>query len=204
MKILKDAISFKFREKGSLFLAELHPASDAHARETILSAIRKRDHDATHHCTAWRTGIPVSAFGIDDDGEPSGTAGPPMLKVLEGYSLTDVLAICVRWFGGTKLGTGGLVRAYAQGIQGAIQEGERLGLFEQVQMLSNGTIEVTPELAHLPYGVVGAFKDAKIVGQNFGAGSTKIAISLPTEDKQAFDTAWRDRSRGGGVVWEDE
>jgi putative IMPACT (imprinted ancient) family translation regulator len=203
MRRPKESVSFKYRESGSLFLAELHPALDAQARADAIAAARKRDHDATHCCTAWRMGIPSPAFGFDDDGEPSGTAGAPMLKVLEGHGITDVLAICLRWFGGTKLGTGGLARAYAESITGAILEGERLGLFERARMMSYGSIEVTHDLAHLPFGLIEAFEGAELIARDFGAASAKMTFRVPTEYKPAFDSAWRDQSRGGRVVWEE-
>ena len=158
MKRLIEPVSFRFRERASVFLTELHPAPDAAARAAALSAVRKRDHDASHHCSAWREGVPVIAFGSDDDGEPSGTAGPPMLKVLESREITDVIAICIRWYGGTKLGTGGLVRAYTEGVAGAVAEGERQGHFEQVRIWAEGSIEVPPEMAHLPFAVLGCIR----------------------------------------------
>ena len=202
MKRLKEPVAFRFRERGSVFLTELHPATDGAARTAILAAIRKRDHDATHHCSAWREGLPVTAFGSDDDGESSRTAGAPMLKILEGLELTDVLAVCVRWYGGTKLGTGGLVRAYTEGVLGAIAEGERLGLFEEVRVLVSGSIEVSAEMAHLPFSVLSAFKNAEILGRDFYSGLSKINFRLPLEDRLPFEDAWRERSRGGAVEWQ--
>jgi putative IMPACT (imprinted ancient) family translation regulator len=201
MKKLKGSASFKFREKASVFLTELHPAANAAERGAALSAIRKKDHDATHHCSAWREGAPVAAFGSDDDGEPSGTAGAPMLKVLEGLDITDVLAVCTRWYGGTKLGTGGLVRAYTAGVQGAVAEGMRLSLFEEVRILIEGSIEAPAELAHLPFAVLGSFKNAEVLGQGFCQGLSKTAFRLPPEDCLELERAWRDRSRGGEVRW---
>jgi len=201
MKKLRELVSYRFREKASVFLTELHPAPDAAARVAALSAVRKRDHDATHHCSAWREGIPVIAFGSDDDGEPSGTAGLPMLKVLEGREITDVIAICVRWYGGTKLGTGGLVRAYTEGVVGAVAEGERLERFEQVQVLIEGSIEVPPEMAHLPFAVLGCFKNTEVLRQDFDADFSRIVFRLPPEERPEFELAWRERSRGGTVNW---
>jgi len=84
MRRLKLIVTHRFREKASVFLTELHPAQDAAERTAVLGALRKRDFDATHHCSAWREGVPVSASSADDDGEPAGTAGRPMLAMLEG------------------------------------------------------------------------------------------------------------------------
>lgn len=201
MRRLLAPCTFRFREKASVFLTELHPACTAEERATILARIRKRDFDATHHCSAWRSGCPVLGFGSDDDGEPSGTAGPPMLRVLEGEDLTDLLAVSIRWFGGTKLGTGGLVRAYTEGLQGAIREAESLGLFEEVRILVRGAIEVPAESAHLPFAVLGAFPEVEIQGQDFSGSSAIIRFAMPPGREQALEAAWQERSRGGSVVW---
>jgi len=202
MKKLTGSASYRFREKGSVFLTELHPAADLSARAAILSAIRKRDHDATHQCFAWREGVPLIAWGTDDDGEPSGTAGAPMLKVLEGQDITDILAVCIRWYGGTKLGAGGLVRAYTKGVHGAVAEAARVGRLEQVRIMIEGVIEAPPESAHLPFAVLGGFKNVEILRQNFDADVSIITFRLPPEDRAELEKVWRERSRGGSVKWE--
>ena len=186
-----------------MFLTELHPAPGAEARQAILARVRKRDFDATHHCSAWREGIPVRGHGSDDDGEPSGTAGAPMLRVLEGEGLSDVLVVCIRWFGGTKLGTGGLVRAYTEGVQGVLAEARTLGLLEEVRMLRSGVIAVPAELAHLPFAVLGAFPEAELLGQTFDPTGARIQFKIPPGQASALETAWRERSRGGSIDWGD-
>jgi len=143
----------------------------------------------------------VVGWGADDDGEPSGTAGAPMLKVLEGRDITDILAVCVRWYGGVKLGAGGLVRAYTNGVLGAVAEAERLGSLEQVRIMVEGAIEAPLETAHLPFAVFGGFKNVEIIKQDFGANTSTITFSLPPEDRAELEKAWRERSRGGSVRW---
>ena len=192
----------RLREKASVFLTELHPAADAATRGSVLAALRKRDHDATHHCTAWRCGVPVSASGCDDDGEPSGTAGKPMLRVLEGADLSDCLAVCIRWFGGTKLGTGGLVKAYTEGLQGAIRQAEADGLLATFVELRHGLLNVAAESAHLPFALLGAFPAAKVLSQDFSAGGASVRFTCPPEIAVSLEEAWRERSRGGAIRWE--
>lgn len=200
MRRLKGIASHRFREKASIFLTELHPAGTAVERAGVQATLRKRDFDATHHCSAWREGVPVSAWGADDDGEPSGTAGRPMLAVLEGADATDLIAICVRWFGGTKLGTGGLVRAYTEGVQGALAAAE--GLWEEVRILRTGTIEVPAAQAHLPYALLGAFPTVTAMDQTFAGDAALLRIECPPELAGALEHAWRERSRGGLVRWD--
>lgn len=102
----------ELREQASRFLAVVARASTVAAAEGFLADLRSEHSDATHHCFAWRVGWPP-AERASDDGEPAGTAGQPILRVLRGAGLTDVVAVVVRWFGGTRLGKGGLARAYA-------------------------------------------------------------------------------------------
>jgi uncharacterized YigZ family protein len=109
----------EIREKGSRFLAVIGPAVDEEAAKAGLAALVRRYPDATHHCWAWRVGAPPRERS-SDAGEPSGTAGVPILQVLRGAGLSDVLAVVVRWFGGTKLGKGGLARAYASAVREAL------------------------------------------------------------------------------------
>ncbi len=107
------------REQGSRFLAYLAPAATSEAAKELLEGLRKRYPDATHHCFAWRIGWPPEERAADA-GEPAGTAGQPMLRALAGAGMTDVVAVVVRWFGGTKLGKGGLARAYTAATQAAL------------------------------------------------------------------------------------
>lgn len=102
----------EIREKGSVFLAILGPAADEEAAKARMAELARELPGATHHCWAWRLGDPPRERAADA-GEPSGTAGVPILQVLRGSGLSDVLAVVVRWYGGTKLGKGGLARAYA-------------------------------------------------------------------------------------------
>lgn len=202
MRRLKEIAVHRFREKASVFLTELHPARDAGERSAALALLRKRDFDATHHCSAWREGVPVSAFGADDDGEPSGTAGRPMLAVLEGARATDLIAICIRWYGGTKLGTGGLVRAYTEGVQGALAEADALSLWEEVRILRTGEIRVPAAQAHLPFALLGAFPAAAVLEQTFDQEAAVLRFQCPPDLVSTLDRAWRERSRGGGIHWE--
>ena len=102
------------RERSSKFLAYAWPVRTEEAIRTHLEALRKRYYDATHHCYAWRLGPNGAAWRANDDGEPSGTAGKPILGQLLSRAVTDCLVVVVRYFGGTKLGVPGLIAAYKE------------------------------------------------------------------------------------------
>lgn len=106
--------------RGSRFLALLAPVESAEAALRELEGIRKTHHDASHHCFAWRIGPEGHPERCSDAGEPSGTAGKPLLLALQHAALSDAMLVVTRYFGGTKLGVGGLRRAYADAAQAAI------------------------------------------------------------------------------------
>jgi len=110
----------------SRFITQLSPASDPDEARAAVADIRAEFPDARHHCPAWIVRVPgeQDREHSSDDGEPSGTAGRPMLDVLRGSGLTDVCAVVVRYFGGILLGTGGLVRAYSDSVSEAIRAAE--------------------------------------------------------------------------------
>lgn len=120
-KILYRGGSGELTEKKSRFLADLRPVSSEEEALAFIEEIRKRYWDARHHCFAYIIGDRGQTARCSDDGEPSQTAGKPMMDVLAGEELHDVCAVVTRYFGGTLLGTGGLVRAYS----GAVKEGLR-------------------------------------------------------------------------------
>lgn len=110
-------------EKKSKFIAEIHPVSNIQEVENKIKEIKKKYYDAKHHCIAYRIideGRVVER--ASDDGEPSGTAGAPMLNLLKGNNLCNVVVVVTRYFGGILLGTGGLVRAYSEATNLVIQK----------------------------------------------------------------------------------
>lgn len=102
----------EFKERGSRFLAYGYPIADAEAFKQILAELKKEHPKAVHHCFAYRLGFDQNNFRASDDGEPSGTAGKPILGQIDSKHLTNTLIIVVRYFGGTLLGVPGLINAY--------------------------------------------------------------------------------------------
>jgi uncharacterized YigZ family protein len=111
-KTLEKPAEGSYRSKGSRFLAYGFPVTDAEEIREILADLKKKYHDARHHCYAYRLGVKKDVFRMYDDGEPSGTAGKPIYGQIHARDLTDTLIVVVRYFGGVLLGTGGLSFAY--------------------------------------------------------------------------------------------
>jgi len=129
---IRESTRHKITRKKSRFIALLSPVSSQLDVQQQLNAARKTYHDATHHCSAFRLLIDnITVEASSDDGEPSGSAGLPMLHQLAGKNLHNVLAIVVRYYGGTKLGVGGLVRAYSDAVSEAL---ENASIMTQVLM----------------------------------------------------------------------
>lgn len=120
---IKSESQIEIKVKGSRFIGETRLSSDPDSALAALEQIRKREYNATHHCWAYRVGLGAECnFKYSDDGEPSGTAGKPIYDVLEGRDLTNTLVVVTRYYGGTKLGTGGLVRAYGEAAREALDK----------------------------------------------------------------------------------
>lgn len=121
-KTIEKEVEGIFRDKGSRFIAYLYPIKSEEDLKNIIIELKALHPKARHHCWAMRIGSDRTVFRINDDGEPSGTAGRPILNTLLSYDLTNVLAVVVRYFGGTLLGVPGLINAYKSATQDAINQ----------------------------------------------------------------------------------
>src|ERR1700742_4267725 len=111
----------EFRDRGSKFIGYACPAMSVDECKERLNAIKKEHPKATHHCYAYRIGLDGNLFRVNDDGEPSGTAGRPILGQIDSKELVNVLVVVVRYFGGTLLGVPGLINAYKTATALALQ-----------------------------------------------------------------------------------
>ena len=111
-----------YKEKGSKFIALAFPVDDEIKVKDKLDEVRKKYHDARHHCYAYRLGFDKMVYRVNDGGEPSGTAGKPIFGQFLSNDLTDILVVVVRYFGGTKLGVSGLIKAYKTATIEALQK----------------------------------------------------------------------------------
>ena len=103
-----------YKEKGSRFISFAYPVMNEDEIKSIVAAIKEKYYDARHHCYAWRLGADKLRFRANDDGEPSSTAGKPILGQIVSHDLTNILIVVIRYFGGIKLGVSGLIHAYRE------------------------------------------------------------------------------------------
>ncbi len=180
----------------SRFLTTLERIESIEAAEEFVARVARELPDASHHCWAFVLGPPGSTaqVGMSDAGEPSGTAGRPMLNALVHGGVGDVAAVCSRWFGGTKLGTGGLVRAYGGAVKEALAAAPRA---EKVDW-------AVRRLA-FPYARLDALKrlyprhEVELLDESFAA-EVEHRVRLPVERVAGFEDAVREESAGGVLV----
>jgi uncharacterized YigZ family protein len=115
-----------YKEKGSRFLSLAFPVRDQEEIKSILSQVKKEHHSARHHCYAWMLGHERIIYRVNDDGEPSGSAGKPILGQINAFQITNILIIVVRYFGGKLLGVSGLINAYRTAAESALLNNEIL------------------------------------------------------------------------------
>lgn len=113
-----------FKDNGSRFIALAYPVETEEEVREIVNGLRKEYHDARHHCYAYRIGLDGSTWRANDDGEPSGSAGRPILGQIDSAGLSDILVVVIRYFGGIKLGIPGLIRAYKTSTADALAQAQ--------------------------------------------------------------------------------
>jgi uncharacterized YigZ family protein len=190
-RIPKGRARVEIRVSNSRFIATVAPASSTKEAQDFIRGIREEMPDATHHVYAYKIGYGSSiSEGLSDAGEPSGTAGPPALAVLRGADVGDVVLVISRYFGGTKLGTGGLVAAYTHAAKAAF---EALETEEKVHRIR---LSLT-----IPYGLLERVRllfpeyECIVEGEDFGA-EVGLTLQMPEEQLAEFSRRIRDLSAG--------
>ncbi len=177
--------------KGSQFIARAEPAGDISAVKAVIDSVKGAHPNATHVVYAYRVGgYAAEEYGMSDAGEPKGTAGRPTLEVLKGNGIADVVLTTVRYFGGTKLGTGGLVRAYTEAAQAVLAELPTESLVAQV----SAEFVVDYEYADTLKRLIGEYR-AQIVDHQYGETVRLQLVVAEADFAQLRDRA-RDVSRG--------
>ena len=181
-----------YKEKSSKCLAYAYPVESEEEIRTLLDELRKRYYDATHHCYAWRLGSRGESYRANDDGEPSGTAGKPILGQLLSCEVTDCLVVVVRYFGGTKLGVPGLIAAYRESAA------EVLAAAEIVERTVDRTLRVDFPYAAMN-GIMKVVKEEQptVVAQRF---DNLCTLELRIRESRAERLVERLRKAEGSVV----
>lgn len=194
MNISVGHATYQFQIKKSRFIGLAGPVSSPEEAKRWLQEIRRENPAARHVVHAFITGEAGAVMGMSDDGEPAGTAGKPVLEVLKGRELTNTAVLVVRYFGGVKLGTGGLVRAYAEAAREAL---DRLTVTPLIKMAAFSMV--------MPYSFFDSFKRvAEEMGCTLGgeefAAQVSVTGELPAARSTAFAARIRDASAGQVAV----
>ena len=188
---LAGPVRAELKVKGSRFIAEAFPIAAPEEVATHLAVIRKRYFDASHHCFAYRLG---ADFRYSDGGEPFGTAGQPILRQIDARGVTNTLVIVTRYFGGTKLGTGGLIRAYGDAAAAVMAE---IVVREEVRLVAIRLRfpydETSPAMRLIEE------YHAAITSSAYG-DETELEIAVRASRVEAFGEAFVERLRGRGEV----
>ena len=182
--------------KRSRFIATAARAADPDAAHALVDRVRGEMPDATHHCWAFVAGAPGSTaqIGMSDDGEPHGTAGRPMLNALLHAGIGEIAVVCTRYFGGVKLGTGGLSRAYADAVKLV------LGSLPTVEKVERVRVSVTvgyPEIDALRRLL--AERDVVVEEEEYGA-EVRYSLAVPAPDLEGFRETLAELSQGRAVI----
>jgi uncharacterized YigZ family protein len=172
--------------RKSRFLARASAVDDADAALAFLDAIR--DRDATHNCWAYRIG---ASYRFSDDGEPAGTAGRPILAAIDGQHYDRVIVVVTRWFGGIKLGAGGLVRAYGGAAAECLRRADRVPLVD----LASLTIHCGFEHAGAVHQAIAQHGAAKL-DERYDSDGLQLELQVPRDRLPALQSALRDATRG--------
>ena len=176
--------------KGSRFIADLTPVSDEAGAEAAVAAARAEFPDACHHCFAWILDPEGKRTRAADDGEPGSSAGPPILRQLEGHGVTGIVCVVTRYFGGTKLGVGGLMRAYGGAAGEAIDRAQLVTRRVERRAAVSYPYEVSGPVEGLLAAV-----EARIEASDYGA-SVHLDLVLPLDRFAEFERELAERTAG--------
>ena len=186
----------------SRFIATVKPCETREEVDSFFDEIRKEFKDATHNVPAFVLGNKMELKWASDDGEPQGTSGPPILKVMEAKGLTNLAVIVTRYFGGIKLGTGGLVRAYSKSAEEAITKAGIAGA--AVFKKHNITISYSNYNKFLSYRLPDEIKETMIVGEPSFQENVSFSLSCPGNMADSIKSLLNDLTNGEITMIEEE
>lgn len=183
------------KTKGSRFMGDAFPADSPNDALEKLERVRSREHAATHHCWAYRIGHDGAEFRYSDDGEPGGSAGLPIFREIEGRNLTDALVVVTRYYGGTKLGTGGLIRAYGEAAAMSLENAQVKQVILRTPLcLLFGFSDTSPAMR-----TIERF-DINIAETSYTAEGTELLLSVRRSEVHRFIRSITDALGGRGEV----
>lgn len=178
--------------KRSRFVCHLEPVPNEAAARAVIDRVRAASREARHHCTAFVLGPDRVLQRSNDDGEPSGTAGLPMLEALRGAGVTDVVAVVTRWFGGVLLGTGGLIRAYGDAVQAALGTATFARYELSVILAVTASHADAPRIEH----ALRAHSGLRVRDVEYGAEGVRLRAAVPPSGVAAADAALAELTAG--------
>jgi uncharacterized YigZ family protein len=181
----------ELKVKGSRFIASVCRVTNEEEIKQFLDSVAKEFHDATHHCYAWRIGFGKSMkYRYADNGEPSSTAGLPIFRAIEARNLSNVIVVVTRYFGGVKLGTGGLIRAYGKAAADLLKDCE----IEKSYLSETLTFRTGFEFVSMVHNVVSTFK-AELKDSTYGDLAT-FTVEIRSAKLKEFKTKLKDGTNG--------
>ena len=181
---LKSPIQAEFKDKGSRFLAFTYPVQTAEQVKKHVDDLRQEHHKARHWCYAYRLGVDGNQFRANDDGEPSGSAGRPILGQIDSFELTDVLVVVVRYFGGTLLGVPGLIHAYKTSTQMALENAQI------IEKNIEKTVWIRCEYPYLNEAIrIAKNHQAEMIEQDLQL-DCRLTVRIPLANAEACLAAW--------------
>lgn len=184
--LLTAPVQFEETIKKSRFLTQVVPLNNSAEANEYIAALSTPN--ASHNCWAWKVG---EEYRFNDDGEPGGTAGRPMLAAIEHHQFDQVLAVCTRWYGGIQLGTGGLARAYGNGVNQCLQDAPKKRYVEKARLQG-----------HCPYSEIATLQarladlKASIDSETFGAEGATFVVSVSVENIEACQRLLQELTSG--------
>ncbi len=177
--------------KGSRFIASAGRVTNEEEVAAFIESVSKEFHDATHNCYAWRIGSGKHVkYRYADNGEPSGTAGLPIFRVIEGRKFCNIIIVVTRYFGGIKLGTGGLIRAYSKATMDVLKECE----IEKTYPTETAKFKTSFEFVSLVHNIISSFK-ANLVDSTYSDQPT-FKIEIRASKFKEFKTKLKDATNG--------
>jgi uncharacterized YigZ family protein len=188
---LKQQCRLEEKIKGSRFIATAKPCATEGDAVAFIEEMRKEFHDATHNSSAWRVGIGRgSRYRYNDDGEPSGTAGQPILRAIDGRGASNICIVVTRYFGGTKLGTGGLMRAYGKLAQDLLRSSE----LERKYFTESLKFTTSFDFVNVVHNIITSV-EAELKDSQYGDEVT-FTVEVRSSQINTFRTKLRDGTNG--------